>query len=52
MKRKIFDRIKLANYAKNNYSEKVVINDMINIYKQTINKKRILLDNNRKNNVK
>lgn len=49
---KIFDRIKLANYAKNNYSEKVVINDLINIYKETINKKQNLLDNNRKNNVK
>lgn len=49
---KIFDRIKLANYAKNNYSEKVVINDLIDIYKETINKKQNLLDNNRKNNVK
>lgn len=51
-KEKVFDRIKLADYAKNNYSEKVVINDLINIYKETINKNKNSLDNNRKNNVK
>lgn len=35
---KVFDRFKLAEYAKNNYSEKVVINDLINMYKDIINK--------------
>lgn len=34
-----FDRLKLAEYAENNYSQKVVINDLINMYKDIINKK-------------
>lgn len=36
---KTFDRLELANYAKNNYSEKVVIDNLIELYKNVINKK-------------
>ena len=34
-----FDRLKLSQYAQNNYSQEVVINDLINIYKDIINNK-------------
>lgn len=36
-KEKVFDREKLSKYAENNYSQKVVINDLINMYKEIIN---------------
>lgn len=36
---KTFDRLELANYAKNNYSEKVIIDNLIELYKNVINKK-------------
>ena len=35
---KTFNRLELANYAENNYSEKVVINNLIELYKNVINK--------------
>lgn len=36
-KEKVFEREKLSKYAENNYSQKVVINDLINMYKEIIN---------------
>lgn len=35
-KEKVFDREKLSKYAENNYSQKVVINDLINMYKEIL----------------
>ncbi len=35
-KEKVFDRTELANYAKNNYSQKLLINKVIEIYKSCL----------------
>ena len=35
-KERVFDRNKLANYAKENYSQEVVIQKLIDLYKETI----------------
>lgn len=38
-KQRIFNRVDLADYAKNNYSQKVVIDNLIELFKSVINNK-------------